>query len=56
MYLYKLSGGLVSPPATDTGLTFVTKANVAPYSKPSSRYEGSTKAQKLLSRSGAISI
>jgi simple sugar transport system substrate-binding protein len=56
LYLYKLSGGLVSPPATDTGLTFVTKANVAPYSKPSSRYEGSTKAQKLLSRSGAISI
>ena len=56
MYLYKLSGGLVSPPATDTGLTFVTKANVAPYSKPSSRYEGSTKAQKLLSRSGAITI
>jgi simple sugar transport system substrate-binding protein len=56
LYLYKLSGGLVSPPATDTGLTFVTKANVGPYSKPSSRYEGSTKAQKLLSRSGAISI
>jgi simple sugar transport system substrate-binding protein len=56
MYLYKLSGGLVSPPATDTGLTFVTKANVAPYSAPASRYEGSTKAEKLLSRSGAISI
>ncbi len=56
LYLYKLSGGLVSPPATDTGLTFVTKANVGPYSSPPSRYEGSTKAQKLLSRSGAISI
>ena len=56
LYLYKLSGGLVSPPATDTGLTFVTKANVGPYSSPASRYEGSTKAQKLLSRSGAISI
>lgn len=56
LYLYKLSGGLVSPPATDTGLTFVTKANVGPYSSPASRYEGSTKAQKLLSRSGAITI
>jgi simple sugar transport system substrate-binding protein len=55
LYLFKLSGGLVSPPATDTGLTFVTKANVGPYTSPASRFEGSTKAEKLLSRSGAIS-
>jgi simple sugar transport system substrate-binding protein len=56
LYLFKLSGGLVSPPATDTGLKFVTKANVAPYSSPSSRFEGSTSAQKLLSRSGPITV
>jgi simple sugar transport system substrate-binding protein len=54
LYLYQLSGGLVSPPETDTGLKFVTKANVAPYSSPATRFEGSTKAEKLLTRSGAI--
>ena len=31
LYLYRLSGTLVSPPVTDTGLTFVTKENVGPY-------------------------
>ena len=31
LYLFNLSGGLVNPPETDTGLTFVTKANVGPY-------------------------
>ena len=30
MYLFQLSGGLVSPRATDTGLKFVTKSNVGP--------------------------
>ena len=41
LYLYRLSGTLVSPPATDTGLTFVTKENVAAYAaSPPSRFEG----------------
>jgi simple sugar transport system substrate-binding protein len=41
LYLYRLSGTLVKPPATDTGLTFVTKDNIAPYeSSPPSRFEG----------------
>ena len=31
LYLYNLSGGLVAPPDTDTGLSFVTKTNVGPY-------------------------
>ena len=39
LYLYQLSGGLVSPPETDTGLKFVTKANVAPYSSPATSFE-----------------
>ncbi len=56
LYLFKLSGGLVSPPETDTGLKFVTKANVAPYSSPTSRFEGSTTAQKYIQRSGPISV
>ena len=31
LYLYNLSGGTVGPPDTDTGLTFITKSNVGPY-------------------------
>jgi simple sugar transport system substrate-binding protein len=53
LYLFNLSGGLVAPPDTDTGLTFVTKTTVDAYSV-SSRFEGSTTAQKLLSRTGPI--
>jgi len=41
LYLYRLSGTLVKPPVTDTGLTFVTKENIAPYAEnPPSRFEG----------------
>jgi len=53
-YLYNISGGTVTPSDTDTGLTFVTKSNAAPFSK-SSRFQGSTSAQKYIPRpSGAI--
>ena len=31
LYLFNLTGGLIVPPNTDTGLTFVTKSNVGPY-------------------------
>jgi simple sugar transport system substrate-binding protein len=54
LYMYKLSGGLVAPPDTDTGLTFVTKSTVGPYLSSPSRYEGSTTAEKLITRSGPI--
>jgi simple sugar transport system substrate-binding protein len=54
LYLFNLSGGLVFPPDTDTGLTFVTKNNVAPYQNTTSRFEGSTTQQKVLTRSGPI--
>jgi simple sugar transport system substrate-binding protein len=55
LYLYNLSGGTISPSDTDTGLTFITKSNAAPYTK-SSRFQGSTAAQKYIPRpSGAIS-
>jgi simple sugar transport system substrate-binding protein len=54
-YLFNLSGGTEHPPNTDTGLTFITKSNAAPYTK-SSRFQGSTSAQKYIPRpSGAIS-
>ncbi len=57
LYLYNLTGGLVLPPDTDTGLTFVTKTTVGPYLKYSTTYEGSTGATTptLVPRSGPIS-
>jgi simple sugar transport system substrate-binding protein len=53
LYLFHLSGRLVAPPDTDTGLTFVTKATVHGYLVPS-RFEGSTAAHKVIPRSGPI--
>jgi simple sugar transport system substrate-binding protein len=43
IYLYKLSGGAVSPANTDTSLAYVTQDNVDIYLSPS-RFEGSTEA------------
>jgi simple sugar transport system substrate-binding protein len=56
LYMWNLSGGLVSPPETDTGLKFVTKSNVDPYTSPATRFEGSTSAQKYLQHTGAITV
>jgi simple sugar transport system substrate-binding protein len=54
LYLYNLSGGVLVPPDTDTGLSVVTKSNVGPY-VADSRFQGSTTAQKYLPRpAGAI--
>jgi simple sugar transport system substrate-binding protein len=56
MYMFNLTGGLVLPADTDTGLSFVTKSSVDPYLNASTTYEGSTGATKptLVNRSGAI--
>jgi simple sugar transport system substrate-binding protein len=55
MYLFNLTGGLVSPPNTDTGLTFVTKSNVGPYLTTKTSYEGSAAPPPtLVPRSGPI--
>jgi len=54
LYLWQLSGGLVQPATTDTGLKFVTKDIVGTYSSPTTRFEGSTTAQKYIPHSGAI--
>ena len=40
LYMYRLTGTLVFPPATDTGLTFVTSSNVGPYFSANSWIEG----------------
>jgi simple sugar transport system substrate-binding protein len=54
LYLYNLSGGVLAPPDTDTGLSVVTKSNVEPYIADS-RYQGSTTGEKYIPRpSGAI--
>jgi simple sugar transport system substrate-binding protein len=55
LYLWQLSGGLVNPATTDTGLKFVTKSNAGAYTSPTTRFEGSTSAQKYIKHSGAIS-
>jgi len=54
LYLFKISGGLISPPQTNTGLLFVTKDNVTQYQNTQSRYEGSSTDVKLVERSGPI--
>jgi simple sugar transport system substrate-binding protein len=54
LYFYKLSGGLIAPVQTNTGLLFVTKDNVGQYQSTQSRYEGSTTEKKIISRSGPI--
>jgi simple sugar transport system substrate-binding protein len=54
LYLYNLSGGVLAPPDTDTGLSVVTKSNVGPY-VATSRYQGSSTAEKYIARpAGAI--
>jgi len=56
LYLFQLSGGLVAPSPTNTGLKFVTKGNVDPYTATPTRFEGSTKNQTYIKHSGAISV
>jgi simple sugar transport system substrate-binding protein len=54
LYFSKISGGLLFPCQTNTGLLFVTKDNVAPYLSSKSRYEGSDSAPRLVERTGPI--
>jgi simple sugar transport system substrate-binding protein len=54
LWFYKFSGGLVFPSETNTGLLFVTKDTVDPYQSTKTRFEGSSTAQQVISRSGAI--
>jgi simple sugar transport system substrate-binding protein len=54
MFLYQISAGLMKPCDTDTGLGFVTNANVAPYLAHKTRFEGSGAAQSAYSPPSAI--
>ena len=46
LFLQRLSGGLVAPSDTNTGLLFVTKENVKPYLTTKTRYHGSSSQHK----------
>jgi simple sugar transport system substrate-binding protein len=50
LFLYKLSGGLSGPAEMNTGLLFVTKSTVDPYMASKSRFEGSSSAQKVVTK------
>jgi simple sugar transport system substrate-binding protein len=56
MYVFLTSGGLTGPAEMNTGLKFVTKDNVGPYTTTQSRFEGTASQDKLIPRSGPISI
>lgn len=48
LYMYKLSGTLLAPAETNTGLVFITQENVKPFIQTSSRYEGSSAEQRYI--------
>ena len=54
MFMWKASGGLVGAADIDTGLSFITKANVKPFLTTSTRYEGGSSEQKIVPHSGPI--
>jgi simple sugar transport system substrate-binding protein len=53
LFLYNISGGLMKPTNTDTGLGIVTKGNVTPY-LTTNRFEGTSSAQKVLKAPASI--
>jgi simple sugar transport system substrate-binding protein len=54
LFLWNVSGGLMKPTDTDTGIGIVTKSNVAPYLIPN-RFEGTSAAKKSLATPSSIS-
>jgi simple sugar transport system substrate-binding protein len=46
LFLARYSGGLISPPETNTGLKFVTRANLGRYLTTRTRYEGSSSREQ----------
>ena len=47
LYLFRVSGTLLAPPATDTGLTFVTKETADLYISANSKFEGGNKTDVI---------
>lgn len=55
LFLYNVSGGLQAPVTIDTGLKFVTKAAISPYTAKD-RYEGSSSSPVTLKPPSAIPL
>jgi simple sugar transport system substrate-binding protein len=55
LFLWNVSGGLMRPTDTDTGIGIVTKANVTPYLTPS-RFEGTSATKKSIAPPTSISV
>ena len=55
LFLYNVSGGLMRPTDTDTGIGIVTKANVTPYLTPN-RFEGTGSTKKALTPPSSITV
>jgi simple sugar transport system substrate-binding protein len=53
LFLFNVSGGLMKPTDTDTGIGIVTKSNVAPY-LVANRFEGTSAAKKALAPPSSI--
>ncbi len=56
LFLWRISGGLMSPSDTNTGLKFVTRDTVDPYLSNKDRYEGSSKQEKVITPPSTISV
>ena len=52
LYMWKLSGGVVTPPETNTGLVFLDSASAKLFLDTKSRFEGDDAAQKVLAPAG----
>lgn len=48
LYLYKLSGGVATPPETNTGLVFLGKDDATLFLETESRFEGDSDEQKIV--------
>jgi simple sugar transport system substrate-binding protein len=48
LYLYKLSGGVVTPPETNTGLVFLDSTSAQLFLETQSRFEGDSDAQAVV--------
>ena len=55
LYLYNVSGGLLRPVDTDTGLKFVSKSDIAPYTT-ANRYEGTSGSPVTLTPPSVITV
>ena len=52
LYLYKLSGGVVTPPETNTGLVFLNSDSAKLFLDTQSRFEGDDDAQAIIETAG----